>query len=198
MVGILSGNFLFNATLCAIRTVSEDPQLWPRLACSPAANQPSIHVSLCHCISGIPESDRRRQWNGHRRQDPKLSLDESSSLRSFLGIKKTEILSARRVEERPGLRWWLTPICCPPPNDSRCSRCSLVTCQSSVKHLSTSQGDSKTDSFLCLVGSGIATATLAQALAVAQVFCRSELHPPLFHEAFYFNTHRHRSCKFGH
>ena len=38
-------NFLFNATLCAIRTVSKDPQQWPRFACSPADNQPSIHVS---------------------------------------------------------------------------------------------------------------------------------------------------------
>ena len=69
-------------------------------------------------------------------EDHKLSSDESSSLRNFLGINRTEILSARRVEERSGSRWWLTPICSPPPNDSRCSRCSLVTCQSSVKHLS--------------------------------------------------------------
>ena len=51
-------------------------------------------------------------------EDIKLSLDESSSLRSFLGIKRTEIVSARRVEERLGLRWWLTPMCCPPPNDT--------------------------------------------------------------------------------
>ena len=61
----------------------------------------------------------------------------------------------------------LMPICCLPPNNSRCS---LVICQSSVKHLSTSQGDSQIDSFLCLVGSDFATATLAQALAVARVF----------------------------
>ena len=132
-------------------------------------------------------------------EDPKLSLDESSSLRSFLGLKRTEILSARRVEERSGLRWGLTPICCPPPDNSTCSRCSLVTCQSSVKHLSTSQGDSQTDSFLCLVGSDTATATLAQALAVAQVLLHSELPlPPLYHEGFHFKTHRRRSCTFGH
>ena len=61
----------------------------------------------------------------------------------------------------------LMPICCLPPNDIRCS---LIICQSSVKHLSTSQGGSKTDSFLCLVVRNFATATLAQALAVAQVF----------------------------
>ena len=33
-------------------------------------------------------------------EDPKLFLDESSSLRSFLRLKRIEILSARRVEER--------------------------------------------------------------------------------------------------
>ena len=60
----------------------------------------------------------------------------------------------------------LMPICCLPPNNSGCS---LVICQSSVKHLSTGQGDSQIDSFLCLVGSDFATATLAQALAVARV-----------------------------
>ena len=92
-----------------------------------------------------------------------------------------------------------TPICRPPLNDSRCSRCSLVKSQSSVKHLSTSKGDSKTGSFLCLVGSDIATATLAQALAVAQVLCYSERHlPQLIHEGFHFNTPRRRSCMFGH
>ena len=79
----------------------------------------------------------------------------------------------------------LTPICCPPPSDSRCSRCSLVTCQSSVKHISTSQGDSKTDSFLCLVGSDIATATLAHALAVPPVF--STVNSLFHHSAMNFS-----------
>ena len=46
-------------------------------------------------------------------------------------------------------------------------------CQSSVKHHSTRQEDSKTDSFLCLVGSDTAAATLAQALAVAQILFRT-------------------------
>ena len=130
-------------------------------------------------------------------EDPKLSLDEHSGMKSFLGLKRTEILSARRVDERSGLRWGLTPICSP-PNNSRRGRCSLVTCQSSVKHLSTSQGDSKTDSFLCLVGSDTATATLAQALAFASVLLHSELPLlPLYNEGFHFNTHRRRSCTFG-
>ena len=44
MDGSLSLNFLWNPSLCTVRIVSEDPQPLATLTCSPAANQPSIHV----------------------------------------------------------------------------------------------------------------------------------------------------------
>ena len=61
------------------------------------------------CSSGLFQSPLEiRKTDGEcYAEDPKLSSDESSSPRSFLGLKRSEVLSARRVEERSGLRWGL-------------------------------------------------------------------------------------------